>query len=430
MTKDAHWTQIEQALGDEKAGYTYLDTPEECWFAVQDRGLRGWSRGELLLEVAEEPGSAPVARHVFHHLDEECFVELTEYPEGARRVCAVDNGALFQTELDPAAIPELCAHYERLGFRRVNPWNLAEDTILWREYRVPTDRKQKVVVSVDGTTCHAEESRECATREEAEALAEAQVVALHARGFRLRLMEQWEASESNPPVASAPPAPELRAYPEPSSAREAVDQAVARLTELHRALPKAHFVLEALSLPDEQGRLAELGHEHFTTWYPDMLGRWLASADADVEGATSSYDYFRRRYGSLTWIVRSGSPRELSTFYCGNVSGGGLSPLQIRDQDYGYLEELADAHDEPAYLKLNVFHGGWHDGLSYAFDTRFTSPEGEHPIVDFDECEAPSMLSEAPAEIQPFGFWLLERVKELSAVVVPWVSRFQLAAAT
>lgn len=423
MTSADHWTQIKAALGDEKPGYTYLDDPRECWFAVQGRGLCAWQRGQLFRERAASPASVPLARHVFHHLDEECLVELTEHTEGGRIVFAIDNGAMFQAELDPSGFGALAEHYEELGFRRVNPWNLAADTVLWREYRQPGgDAKSKVVVSVDGTGWGAETWQECATRAEAEAAAEAHVLSLLAEGYRLVRMEQWEANEENPSVASAPAVPQLATYPEPESARAAVDQAVARLSELHRVLPKAHLVVELIELPEDRARLAALGHEHFSEWYPERLGRWLEPREA--ADAQSSFDYFVQRYGTLTWVVRPGSPDELGTFYCGNVCGGGTSPLEIHPHDYDCLEELAEANDEPGYLQLNVFHGGWHDGLSYALDTRFRSDEGEHPLIPFDECE-PELPEGPPAEIQPFGYWLLERVKELSAVALPWLSKFQ-----
>ena len=223
-------------------------------------------------------------------------------------------------------------------------------------------------------------------------------------------------------MASAPSLPALATYPEPASAREAVDQAVERLRELHRELPKAHLVVELIDLPGDQPRLAALGHEHFSEWYPERLGRWLAPREAEDD--QSSYDYFVQRYGTLTWVVRPGAPDDLATFYCGNVAGGGLSPLEIHPHDYDCLEELADANEEPGYLELNVFHGGWHDGCSYALDTRFRSPEGEHPIVPFDECE-PELPEGPPAEIQPFGYWLLERVEEATALALPWLSKFQ-----
>lgn len=422
MTDEAdHWIPIREALGAEEPGYTYVDFPDECWFSIKDRGLRVWSQGVMHLDPAPTPVSVPRSRQVFFHYDEGCWVELTEYAEGGRLICAVDNGAFFRAALDPSQFAAKAAHLGGLGFREVNAWNLSADTILWREYR--RERTEKVVVSVDGVVCSGREDATCDSREAAEARGEAEIRALLEDGYELVRMEQWDAQHENPPVASEPALPELRDYPEPQSANEAVDQAIARITELHRLLPNGHLVVELLDLPDAQPRLDALGHEHFTEWYSEQLGRWLEPGSGD--GATSSFDYFVKRYGTLTWVVRSGSPDDLPTFYVGNVCGGGLSPLQINSHDYGYLEEHADAMEEPRYLELNVFHGGWHDGMSYAFDTRFTSPDGEHPIIHFDECEPTDFDDTAPESIQPFGFWLLERVKETSAQLVPWLSRFQ-----
>ena len=418
MTTEEQQASIKAALGAEKFGYAYLDLDDECWFVVNQRGLVVWSQGQLHMERAEAPASLPLARHVFFHTDEEVWAELTEYVEGGRLVCAADNGPSFQRVVPVEEIPERCAYYEGLGFRKVNPWNMAVDTILWREYR--NAEREKVVVSVDGTDWSGRDHGTCASRAEAEAAAEQQVVGLLADGFRLVLMEQWEASEPNPPVASEVPPPELRSYPTPQTAQEAVDQAVERLTELHERVPVAHLVVERIGLPDDLPRLESMGYGHFPEWYPERVGRWNTPGDA--AGAENSFDYFVRKYGTLTWCVRSGSP--LRSFYCGNVSGGGWSPLEIHPDDYDCMEELAEEHEQPDYLKLRVFHGGWHHGQSFAFDTRFTSPEGEHPIVRFDECE-PELPDGPPERVLPFGFWLLRRVERMIDKVLPWLARFQ-----
>jgi hypothetical protein len=101
-------------------------------------------------------------------------------------------------------------------------------------------------------------------------------------------------------------------------------------------------------------------------------------------------------------------------FYCGNVSGGGWSCLEIGEQLYD-LDGLIAATKQRELAVLHVFAGGWHDDKSFAFDTRTSSPTGEHPIVAFGE-GAPK-LAKSGAKPVAFGVWLHARVSKLAKTV-------------
>src|SRR5262249_22127556 len=115
----------------------------------------------------------------------------------------------------------------------------------------------------------------------------------------------------------------------------AVDAAVARARALVAAQPNGQFLVEELDLdvPADRARLASQGYgEFFIDVHADKFRRWASIGDAPRRG--SSLDYFFARYGSLTWIVDGAISTGLDTFYCGNVSGGGWSCLELVDQGY------------------------------------------------------------------------------------------------
>ena len=106
-------------------------------------------------------------------------------------------------------------------------------------------------------------------------------------------------------------------------------------------------------------------------------------------------------------------------FHCGNVSGGGWSPLEIAANEYnikGLVKALGS--DAPAGLaQFDVFHGGWHHDLSFAFDRRSASATGESAIVPFDDGDPHVPKITAAAKIVPFGTWLHKRVQQLTTTV-------------
>jgi len=80
-----------------------------------------------------------------------------------------------------------------------------------------------------------------------------------------------------------------------------------------------------------------------------------------------------------------------------------------------YSKEDADDRRRPELVHFSRFERG------FVFDTRFTSDSGEHPILAFRHIES----AREPKEIQPFGFWLLERVTQLVGDVLPWLVKTQ-----
>jgi hypothetical protein len=98
-------------------------------------------------------------------------------------------------------------------------------------------------------------------------------------------------------------------------------------------------------------------------------------------------------------------------FYCGNVTGGGWSCLEIASDVYD-TRDLAEALGEPDVAQLEVFHGGWHHDKSFAFDRRNQNARGERAIVPFGE-EITSKLSPLPKSVTPFGDWLYTRTAAL-----------------
>jgi hypothetical protein len=110
-------------------------------------------------------------------------------------------------------------------------------------------------------------------------------------------------------------------------------------------------------------------------------------------------------------------------FYCGNVSGGGWSALEL-GEGLGEADVLADETPNHGYDDALVFHGGW-GRTGYFFDRRQASPTGEWAIyplcLDGPQDEDPPGDDELPdaSTIEAFGFWLERHVDELVAIVRP-----------
>ena len=394
-----------------------IDEDDETWFWSSSNALRVHSRGTLYKDDVPLPQGGASRRQVFYRKRSHTFVEFSQYADGLFVTFARNNGAMARALLPLEQREDWIAYYRSLGFRRVGRWHVTPETVLIREFR---DRSDKVVLRVDGNhVVERGEDTPCSSREAAESHAEDAMASLLQRGFRLHLMETARGRHDNPDELEPIELPKLEDYPAPTSANDAVDLAVAKLTELHQLFDRAHFVVEILDLPEDRARLEALGHDDFfIRMHKERIGRWRRTPQ--VDNAANSFEYFVQCYGSMTWIM-SDTPDKLSCFYCGNVSGGGWSPLEVVADDY---DTSCLDYIDPEMTRLHVFHGGWHNGYSYAFDTKYTSPQGEHPIVDFDE-GCPELLEEEPDNIEPFGYWLLRRADELRAIVVPWLASMQ-----
>jgi hypothetical protein len=148
--------------------------------------------------------------------------------------------------------------------------------------------------------------------------------------------------------------------------------------------------------------------------HKQRLGRWIDSGPGKPHKKESSWNYFARVYESITWIVSGQASDGMPTFYCGNVSGGGWSCLEIDSDLYFDIDDLVEASGNDDLEDLLVFHGGWHTDCSWAFDLRSTSPSGERAVVPFDD-NMEKMPRRTPADkIVPFGTWLYKHVVKLA----------------
>lgn len=214
------------------------------------------------------------------------------------------------------------------------------------------------------------------------------------------------------------PAPQAGPVEAPADEFAAVDAAISILTDLHRRIPTAHFVTELLDMPRDLARVVdvqadEADADFFLDLHDTRIGRWRSTRPDTPREGESSWDYFERVYASITWVLRTEAGSGLGTFLCGNVSGGGESCLEIDSLGTYLVDEHADAMDAPDIAELFVFHGGWHDGLSFALDLRVCSPSGEHPVVRFSDNLRQLPPPVAPDEVEPFGRWLYGRVCDL-----------------
>ncbi|WPB79962.1 hypothetical protein KYC5002_12535 [Archangium violaceum] len=411
-----------------------FDHPDECWFHSADFRLHVWSHGALLEEErVPSPAAARERAFLVQKLDG-LYVDIALFESTAIITRGSFGGRCTQAALKPTDVEALAAHYRKLGFQHVYGWNVSRERLLKRELRltqpgllraeqVQVDGAVRLTVStrVVGTEkTVAEERTSFASREEAVAAAEQRLFALEQEGLSPFTLSMPQSTQVNPEPPGLPPVA-LTAFARPETPHAAVDVAVARLAELHHKLRAGHFIVELLQPDADRDRLDSMGHgsRFFRDLHAERFGRWLRPAEAPTEG--SSFEYFVRRYGTATWVVKWAG--KVPTHYSGNVSGGGQCVLEVNADEYN-VEELANHLEQPlpGMAEAHVFHGGWHDGLSFIFDRRTRTPEGEFGIHEFDENDPGASWPEqplAPDEIQPFGFWLFDRVEAICQTLVP-----------
>ena len=233
-----------------------------------------------------------------------------------------------------------------------------------REYRKGT---AQWTIHVDGAFAieNWRTPTKTASRDAAIALAEKKISAKEKAGYTLRLIELKPAEHPNPEPKfpkSAPSRPAFAkrpGFPKPATAHGAVDCAIA-------------------------------------------MRKFRKSSE-------SSWEYFLRTYGSITWILDAAVDTGLSMFYCGNVTGGGWSCLEIAENIYD-IDALIEATHNTSLEVLEVFHGGWHHDQSFAFDTRTRGRTGDAAIIPFGENIAELPAAPRANTVKPFGDWLLARV--------------------
>lgn len=360
-------------------------------------------------------------RRVFYHYRLMIYVELATHGEVGLATCAEENGRLEQFEFDLAEVESRSKRLESGGFRRIGTWHHDENVGI---IRTLVNDAEKVTFHISGTELSIENERmQFDDRATAEAEAETWLAELLADGYHLKRM--WTGrSVDNPPRVDPPKLPELDDLESPSSPHEAVDLAVSRLTELHRLFPNANMIME-LTEAGESARLENFPELDENSWQWQRLGRWLDLPEVDPL-PTNSFDYLIERYGTLSWFLAGDwrLPQEVYT-HRSNGHAGPTTPLEILPAEtYPLLEDLARYEDEPDYLELKLFMSD-EECNGFAFDTRFVSESGEHLIVWFEGHDGPALDGSEDDEIQPFGYWLLERVNVLTEALLPWLALIQ-----
>ncbi|WP_244237906.1 hypothetical protein [Corallococcus terminator] len=424
----ANWKRLEKLNGGEKIYYVEppLDTKREVWFFAADNRFRVWRDGQLHKGEAKRPQvEGPVTeRFTLYKLLEQLFVDVEIRKDAAVVRRGMLNGADLSTRIDPSEVALLLAHYRELGFRDGFAWNATKTRVTRREYRKGVSTRW--TVEVDGSTVIEDGRKEfpTASREAAIAHAEKRIRAREKAGFALHLIELWNAKNPNPEprppkgVSASKPLPKRPALVKPKDAWTAVDAAIDLLKDLHTRLPKAHFVTECLEPKADRARITSVENaaSFFLRMHKARVGRWAKAKPRAPKKGESSWAYFRRVYGSITWILDGQADPGLSMFYCGNVTGGGWSCLEIdSDSDYP-LDDLVELTGNEELADLVVFHGGWHHDLSFAFDPREVSPTGEQAIIPFGDNLTRLPRRVKPERIVPFGDWLYRRVVALTKV--------------
>lgn len=423
-----NWKRLQKLNEGEAIWYSdpQLDTKDEVWFYKQGGALRVWSEGKL---HKEDPnvfkGLAPVERrHTLYRLSTLLHVDVEVRGEQSLICRGTLNGAHLISRVETSQVEALLARYRKLGFKDGAPWNATKKFVTRREYHRAPDKYWDVRVDGEHVFEDYREQTTLASREAALERAEKRVRAKEKAGFVLNNIELEKAAFSNPepkPAPGAPkraPLPKGPAFPKPKDAFEAVDTAIAMLKDLHERVPTGHFVAELLDAGNEKKRIAS-AEEHvsfFKRMHKARIGRWKVAKPGKPKKRESSWDYFLRVYGSITWIVGNSVDQDLPMFMCGNVTGGGWSCLEIGDDIYE-MDGLVDATGNTDLEDLIVFHGGWHTGRSFAFDSRVVSATGERAIIPFDESMQKLPRPMKRERVQPFGLWLHKRVTQLVRTV-------------
>jgi hypothetical protein len=417
------WKRLEQLNGGKKVYYTEprFDRDGEVWFWDANSNIKISSNGKLAKNERVRKLPAPLSgRHTLYVVDRQLVVDIEVHGDRAILRRGLLNGDLVTNAIAAGEIDSILVQYRRLGFRDGTPWNATPQRVTLREYR----KGGKWTIHIDGNAVVENWRDESPLRSRDAAIAEAEkrIAAKQKLGYSLRVIELKQADRANP----KPPAPKGVKRPSKPSARPAfaapknpyaaVDTAIAMLRDLHERIPRHHFVAELLDVKADRARLGDSeGHvDFFMKMHRKRLGSWRKAKSSLPKRGQSSWQYFLRTYGSITWILDSEVDEGLEMFYCGNVSGGGWSCLEIGEDLYD-MEDLIDAMEQPKLEALEVFAGGWHDDKSFAFDKRTSSKTNEHPIVRFGEGDP--KLAKAGAKIEPFGTWLHARVGKLTKIV-------------
>lgn len=403
-----------------------LDAGDEVW-SFDPKNQLEISSGGKVAKAKKTHGIlvAVESRHTLYRLVGSLYVDVeVRGPEAVLRR-GVLNGRDVTIVIPAVEVGTTLAHYRKLGFRDGTAWHATKTRVTLRDYRKGT---AQWTVHVDGTFAFENwrTPTKAASRDAAIALAEKKIAAKERAGYTLHLIELKDAEHPNPEPKlpkSTPSKPlfgKRPAFPKPATAHGAVDSAIAMLRDLHTRLDRFHFIAECID-PNSANDRARLEHVEsnaafFLEQHAARMTRWKTARPNTPKLGESSWSYFLRTYGSITWILDTQIDRGLDMFYCGNVTGGGWSCLEVAEDIYD-IDGLSDAIGNPGLEVLDVFHGGWHDGKSFAFDTRTRGRTGDAAIIPFGD----DLLELPPAPrantVKPFGDWLLARVLTQTKIV-------------
>jgi hypothetical protein len=398
------------------ASEAVLDTGDEVWSYDPKSQLQITSGGKLA-KAKKSALIAPVdTRHTMYLVAHNLYVDIeVRGPEAVLRR-GVLNGRDLTTVIPANEVAVTLGYYRKLGFRDGTPWHATKLRVTLREYRKGT---AAWTIHVDGTFAFEnwKTPTKAASRDAAIALAEKKIAAKERAGYTLKLIDLKPAEHPNPEpkLPKSTPSQALiakrPAFPKPATAHGSVDSAIAILRDLHNRIDRFHFIAECLDPESDRARIEAIAGnaDVFRKLHESRLGRWRTAKPNTPKLGESSWSYFLRTYGSITWILDPTADTGLEMFYCGNVPEGGWSCLEIAENIYD-IDALSDAVGNPALEVIDVFHGGWHTDRSFAFDTRTRGRTGDAAIIPFGE-----NLTELPAAprantVKPFGDWLLGRV--------------------
>lgn len=386
----ANWKRLEKLNGGEpiEPRTPRLDTKDEVWFYSAGHEFRVWSAG-VLHKKSENVTTLPAplsGRFTLYKLIEELFIDVEIRGDQAILRRGIPYGGLVSTVIASSEVEPLLVRYRRLGFRDGTPWNATSQRITLRVYH--KGEQQKWEVHIDGDTVRENWREELlvASREAAIAHVEKRIRAKEQEGFQMTQLNVLRVTTSNPEPKPGegelprPVIPKQTVIAKPTNAYEAVDAAVAILRELHQRIPRGHFLAEYIDLETEHERITDIEEyeDIFLRLHKRRIGRWRTVKPSDPKTGESSWDYFARVYGSITWIIASEADDGLQMFYCGDVAeGGGRSCLEIDSDGLCDMDALAKENNSTEIKELFVFHGGGHHTDSFAFDQRVSSPTGE-----------------------------------------------------
>lgn len=208
----SEWDNVKRVA--EPAGLKYwgygpiLDKGEEVWFRI-DGGIAIGRETEVIPPIDDYERSLVHERVALFDERACLYVEAERRGEHIVVRRGLLNGSFHESAADEP-LESLVERYTRLGFKPGFGWNLRQDRTVLREFRSPTDQRNKRTVYVDGAHVNVRNvnmrdyssethTHEAANRDEAIAWAEAELVKWQLEeDYALVLVEDTGSSQGNP----------------------------------------------------------------------------------------------------------------------------------------------------------------------------------------------------------------------------------------